>query len=230
MKSPINPSFPLEALLNRENFISLLHYFGLLSFTGNSGGDIPRLQIPNRTVKDLMYGYMRSSLEAAEMLKLDVQKLSKLLSDMAVRGEWLPFFDYLSQAIEEQASIRDHLNAEKVYHGFLLAYLNITHHFLTWSEREMGGGFVDIYLEPFVARFPMIKYGYLIELKYISKKEYDSKDGKKEYDKKITDAETQLRQYADDPRISEVAAQVTLKKLAIVYKGWELAYAEELTE
>jgi len=230
VKSPINPSFPLEALLNRENFISLLHYFGLLSFTGNSGGDIPRLQIPNRTVKDLMYGYMRSSLEAAEMLKLDVQKLSKLLSDMAVRGEWLPFFDYLSQAIEEQASIRDHLNAEKVYHGFLLAYLNITHHFLTWSEREMGGGFVDIYLEPFVARFPMIKYGYLIELKYISKKEYDSKDGKKEYDKKITDAETQLRQYADDPRISEVAAQVTLKKLAIVYKGWELAYAEELTE
>ena len=32
--SPINPSFPLEQLLNRENFVSLLYYFGLLSMAG----------------------------------------------------------------------------------------------------------------------------------------------------------------------------------------------------
>jgi len=94
----------------------------------------------------------------------------------------------------------------------------------------MGGGFVDLYLEPFVARFPMIQYGYLIELKYISQKEFDGKKGQEKFDKKVTDAEEQLHQYANDPRISEIASQVTLKKLVIVYRGWELAHAEEWTE
>jgi len=54
------------------------------------------------------------------------------------------------------------------------------------------------------------------------------KEGKKTFQEKITDAETQLHQYANDPRISEMAGQVTLKKLALVYKGWQLAHAEEV--
>jgi len=128
--SPINPSFPLEELLNRENFISLLYYFGLLSFTG-SIHNISHLRIPNRTVKDLMYGYMRSSLSAANMIRVDIRLLTELLDNMAQFGEWRPLFDYLNQAVEEQTSIRDHLNAEKVFHGFLLAYLNVSHHFHT---------------------------------------------------------------------------------------------------
>jgi hypothetical protein len=32
----------------------------------------------------------------------------------------------------------------------------------------------------------------------------------------------QLGQYAQDARIAQVAQQVTLKKLALIYKGWEL--------
>ena len=227
--SPINPSFPLGELLNRENFISLLYYFGLLSFTGEFRYGVPLLRIPNRTIKDLMYGYIRSSLSEADMIRIDIRLLTELLGKMSYRGEWRPFFDYLNQAVEKQTSMRDHLNAEKVFHGFLLAYLNVTHHFHTWSEREMGGGFVDLYLEPFIARFPNIQCGYLIELKYISQSEYDKEGGKKKYKKLITDAEEQLQQYADDPRIAELDDQLTLKKLVLVYRGWELAYAEEMT-
>ncbi len=92
----------------------------------------------------------------------------------------------------------------------------------------MGGGFVDLYLEPFVARFPSIKYGYLIELKYISQKQFDSQDGQEKFDEKVADAEAQLRQYASDPRVHDTANRVTLKKIALVYKGWQLAYAEEV--
>ena len=227
--SPINPSFPLGELLNRENFISLLYYFGLLTFTGEFRYGVPLLRIPTRTIKDLMYGYIRSSLSEAKMLRIDIRLLTELLGKMGYRGEWRPFFDYLIQAVEELTSMRDHLNAEKVFHGFLLAYLNVTHHFHTWSEREMGGGFVDLYLEPFIARFPNIQYGYLIELKYMSQSEYEKKGGKKKYKQLITDAQTQLDQYISDPRIAEVAQQVTLKRLVLVYRGWALAHAEEMT-
>ena len=54
-ESPIQASFPLERLAGRENFLSLLHYFGLLSIRGVARG-LPRLGIPNQTVKRLMYG------------------------------------------------------------------------------------------------------------------------------------------------------------------------------
>jgi len=223
----INPSFPLDLLTDRDNFISLLYYFGLLSMDGVVDGR-PRLKIPNRTVKDLMYGYLRSGFADTDVFKLDVWKLSKLLTDMAYRGDWRPFFDYLSAEIQEQASVRDHLNDEKVIQGFLIAYLNVTHNFLTWSEREMGGGFVDLYLEPFLARFDGIKYGYLIELEYISNTKFNQKEFDKSLAKEIAEAEGQLQQYGADSRIQKVAKQVTLKKLVLVYKGWELVYAAEV--
>jgi len=223
----INPSFPLDLLTDRDNFISLLYYFGLLSMDGVVDGR-PRLKIPNRTVKDLMYGYLRSGFADTDVFKLDVWKLSKLLTDMAYRGDWRPFFDYLSAEIQEQASVRDHLNGEKVIQGFLIAYLNVTHNFLTWSEREMGGGFVDLYLEPFLARFDGIKYGYLIELEYISNTKFNQKEFDKSLAKEIAEAEGQLQQYGANSRIQKVAKQVTLKKLVLVYKGWQLVYAAEV--
>ena len=51
-------AFPLEELDQRDNFVSLLHYFGLLSIREVRDG-MPRLAIPNQTVRRLMYGYLR---------------------------------------------------------------------------------------------------------------------------------------------------------------------------
>ena len=225
--SPIHASFPLEQLLHRENFISLLYYFGLLSMAG-AADEEPLLRIPNRTVKDLMYGYIRSALEDVDVFKLDIWHLTGLLRDMAYRGDWRPFFDYLNEQIQQQASVRDHLHGEKVIQGFLIAYLNVTHNFLTWSEREMGGGFVDLYMEPFLARYPGVKYGYLIELEYISESQFNKQGFDQSLAREKAEAEGQLRQYAQDARIAQVAQQVTMKKLALIYKGWELVYAAEV--
>ncbi|MEM7538824.1 MAG: PD-(D/E)XK nuclease domain-containing protein, partial [Chloroflexota bacterium] len=106
----------------------------------------------------------------------------------------------------------------------------ITHHFLTWSENETNGGFVDLYLEPFVARFPDMKYGYLIELKYLSQKDASGKKGKENLQKKIDEAHSQLIRYANDERLQKYAQTITFKKLALVYTGWKLAYAKELDD
>lgn len=131
-----------------------------------------------------------------------------------------------NEQIRQQASVRDHLHGEKVIQGFLIAYLNVTHNFLTWSEREMGGdpsaglrtSFVDLYLEPFLARYPDIKYGYLIELESICDTQFNKKGFDQALAKEKAEAEGQLRQYAHLGRIARVAQQVTLKKLALIYK------------
>ena len=54
----LRSAFPLEELDQRDNFVSLLHYFGLLSIREVRDG-MPRLAIPNQTVRRLMYGYLR---------------------------------------------------------------------------------------------------------------------------------------------------------------------------
>ncbi|MDM8527446.1 AAA family ATPase, partial [Anaerolineales bacterium HSG24] len=48
-------SFPVEHLTKKENFVSLLFYFGLLSHAPNGEDTEGVLQIPNETVKQLMY-------------------------------------------------------------------------------------------------------------------------------------------------------------------------------
>lgn len=90
----------------------------------------------------------------------------------------------------------------------------------------MGGGpsaglrtsFVDLYLEPFLARYPDIKYGYLIELESICDTQFNKKGFDQALAKEKAEAEGQLRQYAHLGRIARVAQQVTLKKLALIYK------------
>jgi len=222
--SEIMPSFPLEELAEPENFVSQLLFFGLLTFAGEHNGR-PLLRIPNRTIKDLLYSYMREGLRDVDVFQLNLKKLADLLNGMAYRGEWQSFFDYVTEAVRTQASVRDFLGAEKMVQGFLLAYLNVSHFFLTWSERELGGGFVDFYLEPFLARYRDMKFGYLVELKYIPRDRFDQA----ELQAKISEAEAQLARYAHDPRLQRVAEQVTLKKLVLVYRGWELVYREEAT-
>ena len=54
----IQPSFPAERLDDGRNFLSLLHFFGLLSIRGASQGP-PHLVVPNRTAKQILHGYLR---------------------------------------------------------------------------------------------------------------------------------------------------------------------------
>ncbi|MEM7533372.1 MAG: AAA family ATPase [Chloroflexota bacterium] len=220
--STINASFPLDRLLDRNNFISLLYYFGLLTFGEEVEGESV-LYIPNFTIRNLMYGYIRDAYRDVDVFRVDIYSFSAFLRAMAFRGDWKPVFQFLSDEIQKQTAVRDYLSAEKVVQGFLLAYLNICDFFLIWSEKDMNSGFVDLYLEPFHARYPGVKYGYLLELEYISRSNFSQTELKK----KITEAKGQLKQYASDSRIQALATKVPIKKILLVYNGWELVHQEE---
>ncbi|ETR67250.1 MAG: AAA-ATPase [Candidatus Magnetoglobus multicellularis str. Araruama] len=220
--SNIVRSFPVEKIMDQENFISILYYFGLLTIHSKADG-VYLLKIPNFTIQKLMYGYIRSGFEDVNVFKIDMWLLQKNIRDMAFRGDWKPFFQYLSEQIEKQTAIRDYLNGEKVVQGFLLAYLNVVDYYITQSEAELNKGYSDIYMEPFVSKYPDLEYAYLIELKYISRGEY-SEAVQNEH---IKDAQEQLDQYAKSDRVKNSMAHAQLKKVVLVYKGWELTYCEE---
>ncbi|MCC6136451.1 MAG: ATP-binding protein [Candidatus Contendobacter sp.] len=218
----IQTSFPVEGLLRQENFISLLYYLGLLTFAGEQEG-APLLRIPNRTVQQLMYSYLREAYRDAEVFKPNTWDLAEKLRHMAYRGEWEAFFDELSAQIGQQASVRDYLQGKKMIQGFLLAWLNLSPYFTVWSEQEQGGGFVDLYLAPFYFRYPDMRHAYLIELKYLKRSE-----GSPEKRQEALEAgRQQLRRYAQDTRVRDALGEAQLHPLVLLYSGWELVWREE---
>jgi hypothetical protein len=215
ISADIAPSFPLEDLTKPNNFISLLYYFGLLSYQGEE-----ELIIPNRSMQNLMYGYLREGYEDVDVFSIDLWQFANLVRHMAYQGEWQPVFQFLAQEVEKQTSIRDYLSGEKVVQTFLLAYLNVTDYYITRTEEEMGKGFVDLYLEPF--KYDKVKYAYLIELKYIKRSEF-TKELLKD---KIEEAKNQLQQYAGDSRVQAGNRGVNLKLVMLIFSGWELVHSE----
>ncbi len=94
------------------------------------------------------------------------------------------------------------------------------------AEQYWGGGFVDLYLAPFYARYRDMRHAYLIELKYLKRGE----DSPAQRQKVITEAQAQLARYEQDARVREVLGPATLHPLVLVYSGWELAYQAEWAE
>ena len=216
----IQASFPLERLDQRDNFLSLLHYFGLLTIRAADGGRT-RLHIPNQTVRQLLYGHLRDAYDDVGVLSVDLVALGDALWRMAHDGEWRPVFDFLRHAIAKHTSIRDYLDGEKIIQGFLAAYLGVSRHFLLRTEPELGKGFADIALEPLVAQYPDLRHGFLIELKYIKRSEDAGEDKVRAV---VEEAREQLRKYLADERLRRAYPSAQFTGLVVVFNGWEMVF------
>ena len=225
VETPIQPGFPLERLDQPENFLSLLHYFGLLSIRDVVGG-VPRLAIPNQTVRRLLYGYLRDAYRDVDVFSVDLFTFDRLLRRMANEGAWEPVAAFLRDAIAAQSGIRDYMAGEKVIQGFLAAYLSVTDHFVFRSEAELGKGHADICLEPLVARYPHLRHGYVIELKYLKRSE---EAGERRVAAAVAEAAAQLRRYLADERLARQYPAVRFTGLAVVFHGWEMAACEAVS-
>ena len=222
--SEVMETFPLTALARRENFLSLMHFFGLLSIRGVTAGT-PRLGIPNQTVRRLMYGYLREAYEDVGVFSLDLVEFDRLTRRMALDGDWRPAVERLSAALAEQTGVRDYLQGEKVVQGFLAAFLGVSGCFVLHTEAELAKGYADIVLVPLTARYPGMRHGFVIELKYLGRG--PETEGRVPA---VTDAAVgQLRGYLTDGRLARQYRDVEFTGLALVFRGWELVRSEAVT-
>ena len=218
----INLSFPLDELDEPENFLSLLYYFGLLSIRGVSGGAV-RLGVPNQTVWRLMYGYLRKAYRDVGVFSVSHHHFSGLVRRMAYKGEWRPAVEYIAAAMAEQTGIRDYIDGEKVVQAFLAAHFSMVGQFLIHSERELNKGYADLHLEPFVAQYPDIGYGYVMEVKYLKR---SGRVDESVVAETLRGARAQLKGYLADEGLRRRAPSVRYVGLAVVFHGWELAACE----
>ena len=171
------------------------------------------------------------------MFTVDMYRFEQLMMRMASEGEWRPAFEFLGEAISRQTGVRDCIAGEKVVQGFPAAHLNLTDYYVFRSEAELGKGHADIVLEPLRARYPHLRVGYLIELKYLSPRgrlrRSERVRRRKPPDETgvaavVGDAtvQVQLRRYLADERLARQFPGVRFVGLAVVFHGWELAYCD----
>ena len=219
--SNIITSFPSHRIIDPENFISLLYFFGLLTIKEIEYG-MPVLTIPNETVRQIYYEYIREGYRDTNIFTIDLFKLAQLFKGMSYKGEWEKLIDYIAYEMNSQLSLRDYIHGEKCIQTFLRAYLNFSNYYITKTEPELNKGYCDILMAPNLHSFPDIPYSYIFELKYIKVKDFTEKLLKK----KIEEAKKELDRYEKEPAIAKYTGSTKLMKVILVFSGVELKYKE----
>ncbi|MEA3332547.1 MAG: AAA family ATPase [Pseudomonadota bacterium] len=224
----LKKSFPHHQLMVRDNFISLLFYFGLLTIDGSFQGET-RFSIPNKVIESFMNEFITEGYRDACKVDISMVKLSRLIGAMAYDGEWMPCIEHIAELIEECLSVRDLIEGEKVVQTLFTAFLHAGRPFLISTEKESGGGFIDISLAPFLSLFPDMQYAYLIEMKYLKANELYNADIEQ---KTFAKAKAQLEKYANDENLRkqwhlDPYGEIELKRLILIFKGRELKHYSE---
>lgn len=215
-------SFPAEDIIKPENFKSLLYYYGMLTISGMEMGESV-LSVPNWAVREQLYGYMADIYKDSADLYLETDKLVDRMKRMAYKGEWENCFTYIADRLNAQSSVRDFIEGEAYVKTFILAYLGLTHYYIARPEYESNKGYADIFLQPRLLQLPDMVYSYCIEVKYAKRDASDT-----EIEKLLSNAKTQLKQYAASEWIQQDKGTTELKSIALVFQGWKLVKVEEV--
>jgi len=226
--STIEKSFPVEDLVDTDNFVSLLYYFGLLTIQGIDDENTPILTIPNEAIKRLYYDYIHDTYKETGILNLRTDTYNKLIRGMAYKGNWEDLIQFIANCMESSLSLRDLMTGEKAHQVFWNAYLGLSTLYIIYSEKEMKQGFCDLAMVPTLEQNPKIKYSYLIELKYIKPSDYEKEDAAEKIQTLHSEAAAQLNRYSMDEKFLESIGQTTLKKLILIFSGNRLAHHSEI--
>ncbi|MCU0288370.1 MAG: PD-(D/E)XK nuclease domain-containing protein [Acidobacteria bacterium] len=118
-------------------------------------------------------------------------------------------------------ALRDFITGEKSLQAFLNVYLGLSDLYLVHGEKELNMGYADLFMEPFIARYPEVTHAYLIEIKYVPA---DKKVSPKKLNQLKKEAQTQLNQYSLDKKFQKVLAKSTLTRLMIIFSGHQPVY------
>lgn len=213
--------FPAVSIVDPDNFISLLYYFGMLTVSGTHEGKT-KLTIPNQVVREQLYTYLLNIYNEAD-LNFSNYERSELSSALAYRGEWLVYFDYIADCLKRYASQRDKQKGEFFVHGFTLAMTAQNRFYRPISEQDTQAGYVDIFLCPLLDIFPDMVHSYIIELKYAKYKDPESR-----VEELRREAVEQANRYADTDTVKRAVGTTRLHKIVVVYKGMEMRVCEEV--
>ena len=213
-------SFPADAIVKTENFRSLFHYYGILSMAERRKG-MSYFRIPNACVEKQLFNYLRDSYRRTRLP--DWIAWSKLASAMAYDGDWEPFLRRLAKDFAETTPVRGGLSGEIRLQGYMQAEFGHIRFYMARPEMELARGYCDFCLFPERVYYGDAKHSYIVELKH---SKADAPDA--ELAAKAADGIAQLRRYAADPFVPDLAKGTTLHLILFQFRGSELVRLEEI--
>ena len=223
----LEETFPASRLTNPQTFTSLLFYYGMLTIK-DTFGDMLILGIPNNNVRKQYYGYLLEQYQEEKFVDLTQMKI--LFTYMALEGKWREALEAMAKAYEDVSSVRDGIESERNLQGFFMAYLNLNNYYYTAPELELNHGYCDFFLLPNLTHYAT-KHSYILELKVLSKKDYEAKseDGKlSKAEAQWQEAEEQIKRYAVAPRVEALRQGTTLHKIIMQFVAGKLVRMEEV--
>lgn len=223
----LEETFPASRLTNPQTFTSLLFYYGMLTIK-DTFGDMLILGIPNNNVRKQYYGYLLEQYQEEKFVDLTQMKI--LFTYMALEGKWREALEAMAKAYEDVSSVRDGIESERNLQGFFMAYLNLNNYYYTAPELELNHGYCDFFLLPNLTHYAT-KHSYILELKVLSKKDYEAKpeDGKlSKAEAQWQKAEEQIKRYAVAPRVEALRQGTTLHKIIMQFVAGKLVRMEEV--
>ena len=150
--------------------------------------------------------------------------LTKLIgNNMAFDGDWRPTLEKIAHDYKENSSVLRLIEGERNIQGFFQAYLSINAYYLIAPEVELNHGFCDLFLMPDLQRYPEVKHSYILELKYLSAKDYAAK-GEAQWQ----DAVDQIHRYAEGAKVQLMCQGTALHCIVMQFSNWELVRLEEV--
>ena len=216
----LKKGFPAASIIDPDNFVSLLYYFGMLTISGTHEGKC-KLTIPNQVVREQLYTYLLNTYNDANLSFSSYEK-NELSSALAYRGTWKTYFDYIADCLKRYASQRDKQKGESFVHGFTLAMTAQNRFYRPISEADTQEGYADIFLSPLLDIYPDMKHSYVIELKYANK------DPENRVEELRLEGIAQTNRYADTDTVKNAIGTTQLHKIVVVYKGMEMRVCEEV--
>ncbi len=244
-------SFQAKELSQKENFTSLLYWFGITTITGGERGRT-RFGIPNETLKQLAAKMIPAAYADIHQIDGRVLAINDALVDFSFDGTWRKFTDILAEIVKENFRVRDSIDGEKTVQSTMVALLCAAGGpYFVRHEGEAGGGFYDIALEPRLLEWPDIAHAAIIELKYL--KPGDPEPTPEALASIKAKAIEQLDRYSADPALAAkwrlkpvesptanlstyqpfnlstdgAGGSVSLHRLVLVFKGGDCLLAEE---
>lgn len=217
----LKDGFPAANIVDSDNFVSLLYYFGMLTVSGTYKGKT-KLIIPNQVVREQLYTYLLNTYNEAD-LSFNNHEKDELSSALAYDGAWQSYFDYIADCLKRYASQRDKQKGESFVHSFTLAMTAQNRFYRPISEADTQSGYVDIFLSPMLEIYPDMSHSYIIELKYARYKDPESR-----VEELRAEAIAQTNRYADTDRVKNAIGTTQLHKIVVVYKGMEMRVCEEV--
>ncbi|MCP5499067.1 MAG: AAA family ATPase [Leptospiraceae bacterium] len=163
--------FTFENRLKDYELKSLLFFFGLLTMT-----NIPnRFVVPNQVIKTLHWEYFQNFLEE-NGVDFDVSALHNCIAEMSESGKVEGLKNLAIDFFQNKLSNFDFsAMTEKHIKFMFISYFTLSKLYSIISERELPGGKrIDLLFEAHPAYYHYVMHNFIMEFKYIYKKDSPS--------------------------------------------------------